>query len=705
MRTALLLLLLLLPFLACRTPQKPAQTNYLDESSEAFDQRMAWWREARFGMFIHWGPYAVPAGVYKGDSIKGIGEWIMNSAKIPIPEYEEFCRAFNPTEYDADAWVKLAKDAGMKYIVITSKHHDGFCLWDSKVSKYDVMDFSPIKRDLLAELKAACDRQGMILGFYHSIMDWHHPDAQGTHFPTYNSDSLANPNFPRYVETYLKPQLRELIENYDPAILWFDGEWIPEWTHEQGLDLYNYVRSLKPDIIINNRVDKGRQGMQGMNADDKEYAGDFGTPEQEILEGTSTLDWESCMTLNDTWGYKSFDHNWKSAETLIHNLTDIAAKGGNYLLNIGPMANGQIPPATVERLQEMGRWMAVNSEAIYGSKLWDKYHEGEDIRLVGTATPDELYIVALRWPGSSLVLRSVEPVAGSEITLLGHGPVTWAFDTIQGLRIDLPAAWADSASRPVQHAYVFNVQGKASQLAAAPVIGKGARRGEASYLFATEASVVIESDQPGAVIHYSLDGSEPGLESPRYTGPLVLRQGAQVRALAFVPGMLPSETATATFRQSRYEDLLLAQLPSARYPGGGALGLVDGQRGSTDYNHPAWQGFEGSDLQATLDLGSPQPITRVRMDMLNHQQVWIFLPTLLRFEVSTDGASFEEVASFETPVSPDDPGPRLHPFSFEFPAVVARYVRVYAQNIGTCPAWHAGAGGRAWLFADELIVS
>jgi alpha-L-fucosidase len=184
--------------------------------------------------------------------------------------------------------------------------------------------------------------------------DWHQPDAESK--KDYTHQNTTNPDFTRYRETYLKPQLTELIKKYDPEVLWFDGEWIPEWTEDQGKDLYNYLRNLKPSLIINNRVGKGRSGMQGMNAY-KDAAGDFGTPEQEILEGTSDSDWESCMTMNDTWGFKKSDNNWKSAETLIDNLVDIAAKGGNYLLNVGPTAEGLIPTPSVERLGEMGKWL------------------------------------------------------------------------------------------------------------------------------------------------------------------------------------------------------------------------------------------------------------------------------------------------------------------------------------------------------------
>ena len=426
----------------------------LNESKEDLSKRMEWWTDAKFGMFIHWGPYSVPAGEYKGETVKGIAEWIMHRASIPVAEYEEYSRQFNPEKYDADEWVRIAKDAGMKYIVITSKHHDGFSLWDSEVSKYDVMDFSPIKRDLLEELKKACDKYDVKLCFYHSIMDWHHPDAQAPHYPEYNTKEKQNPNFQRYVDNYLYPQLTELVEKYDPHVLWFDGEWIPEWTHEHGVALYTYLRKLNPDLIINNRVDKGRQGMQGMNKGD-EYLGDFGTPEQEILEGTSEFYWESCMTMNDSWGYKLKDDNWKSDEMLIHNLVDIVAKGGNYLLNVGPTAEGLIPGPSVERLASIGKWMKVNQEAIYETEIFEGgYKQGEDIRFTSKDDGATLYAISLKKPGKKLTLEGINPLEGSDIQLLGSNmKLTWSMEGN-----DLVISHPEALSSDLQHAWTYKIK-------------------------------------------------------------------------------------------------------------------------------------------------------------------------------------------------------------------------------------------------------
>jgi alpha-L-fucosidase len=409
------------------------------EAAPSRDERMKWWREARFGMFIHWGLYAVPAGEWKGKKVPGIGEWIMNNAKIPISEYERLAEQFNPVKFNADEWVRIAKNAGMKYIVITSKHHDGFCLWDSKVSDYDIMDATPFERDILKELSEACKRQDVRLCFYHSIMDWHHPDAQGPFHPKYNDGSRSNPNFARYVEDYMKPQIKELITNYGPlGVLWFDGEWIKDWTEPQGRKLYDYVRSLQPDIIVNNRVSKGRKGMKGLT-EEGYFSGDFGTPEQEIpATGLPGVDWETCMTMNDTWGFKSYDNNWKSTEDLLRKLVDIASKGDNFLLNVGPTAEGLIPQPSVERLAAIGEWMAKNSESIYGTTA----SPFESLRWGRCTTkPGRLYLHVFNWPQNGELEVPVLGRRAKRAYLLaqkGRGDLLLGMDDVGNLVITVP---------------------------------------------------------------------------------------------------------------------------------------------------------------------------------------------------------------------------------------------------------------------------
>jgi len=440
--TILIICTLIIIMISCK-PKTAPLTDYTKESKESYEARMKWWHDARLGMFIHWGIYSVPAGKYNGQEIKGIGEWIMNTAKIPVSEYEKFGKQFNPVKFDAAEWVKVAKEAGMKYIVITSKHHDGFSMWGSKVSKYNIVDFAPYGKDPLKMLADECAKQGITLCFYHSIMDWHNPDADSA-------------NWAKYREKYLKPQLKELLTGYGKlGVLWFDGEWVKEWTEDQGKDLYNYVRNLQPQIIVNNRVGKGRRGMQGMNRDTS-FVGDFGTPEQEILSTSSAMAWESCMTMNDTWGFKTSDTNWKSTETLVKNLVDIVSKGGNFLLNVGPTSEGLIPAASVERLKEMGEWMKVNGEAIYGVRQLRNYKEGDNLRYTASADGKTINAFIMNWSGRQVNIKQIKPTDGSKIKMIGYDAnLNWKYDTKKGLIVELP----DQVNLPCKYVWVLKIEG------------------------------------------------------------------------------------------------------------------------------------------------------------------------------------------------------------------------------------------------------
>ena len=435
MRSRSLLLALLLTSAAANT----LSAQVVRETAAQKDARMAWWRDARFGMFIHWGLYAVPAGTWKGERVGGLGEWIQERAKIPGDEYAPLTRQFDPAQFDADEWVRIAKDAGMKYIIITSKHHDGFAIFDSKVSNYDIVDATPYRRDAIRALATAARGAGLKFGVYYSIMDWHHPDAQAPAYPTYNSRTYKNPNFTRYVETYMKPQLRELVTQYPEIdVLWFDGEWIADWSDEQGRSLYDWLRGIRPGLIINNRVGHSRQGMSGMSAN-KDAPGDFGTPEQEVPpQGLPGVDWETCMTLNGTWGFQTFDDGWKDTRELVRTLVDVASKGGNFLLNVGPTAQGVIPWQSVSRLREMGDWIRVNGESVYGTSAspyglpaWGRY----------TAKPSagRVYAHVFDWPRDrKLVLTGIQAKPGAVYLLADRKPLA-VEQTAGGWSVSLPA--------------------------------------------------------------------------------------------------------------------------------------------------------------------------------------------------------------------------------------------------------------------------
>jgi alpha-L-fucosidase len=327
------------------------RVNYLNESEEAFQNRMQWFLDAKYGMFIHFGLYSQLGGIYKGNDEGRYAEWIQANQQIPKSEYSKLIDTWNPEKFDADKIVKLAKKAGMKYLVITTKHHEGFCLWNSEYTDFDI-DNSPMKgRNFIKEISDACKKYGIRFGTYYSIIDWNHPshDIPNTAEEIDSSHNrwmdlkLVEGKKAEYVQ-YMKNQIKELIEKYDTDILWFDGDWVGYWTLEDGNDLYQYCRELKPDVIINNRVSKREL-----------FKKDFGTPEQEHPGETLNHYWEACYTMNDSWGFKIKDTDWKSPQVIYEKLQDITGKGGNFLLNVGPDGNGEVPKEAIEILLEVGK--------------------------------------------------------------------------------------------------------------------------------------------------------------------------------------------------------------------------------------------------------------------------------------------------------------------------------------------------------------
>ncbi|MCX6873270.1 MAG: alpha-L-fucosidase [Verrucomicrobia bacterium] len=334
-------------------PRTPADSPVLkdrNETPEQHDARMAWWREAKFGMFIHWSLFSQLGGEWKGKmSGGGYAEWIMYNEKISIADYAAVAKDFNPGKYDAEKWVMAAKNAGMKYMVITAKHHDGFAMFKSAASPFNMVDATPFKRDPLKELADACRKHGMKLGFYYSQnYDWHHPGGALNDW-----DPASKGDYDKYTDEIVIPQLREILKNYgDIAILWFDMGGGGAGQHER---IHKAVMECNPKIITNNRLGGPFQG-------------DTETPEQNIpANGLPGRDWETCMTMNGTWGYRKGDNGWKSTPDLLRNLCKIASKGGNYLLNVGPNELGEIPAGSLEHLAQVGEWMKVNGAVIYGT--------------------------------------------------------------------------------------------------------------------------------------------------------------------------------------------------------------------------------------------------------------------------------------------------------------------------------------------------
>ncbi|HEY0867720.1 MAG TPA: alpha-L-fucosidase [Fimbriimonas sp.] len=494
------------------------------ENQDLKDARMKWWREARFGMFIHWGLYAIPAGKW-GDRTSH-GEWIRDTAQIPLEEYDKLKDQFNPVKFDADEWARIAKDAGIRYVVVTSKHHDGFALWPTKQNADWNVAASPFKRDILKELSNSVRREGMTMCFYHSIMDWHHSDYLPRR-PWEKERSTAGADFERF-NTYLRNQVSELLTNYGPiGVIWFDGEWESTWSDKYGVPLYNLCRTLQPNTIVNNRVSNGRGGME----DSSLRVGDFSTPEQHIpATGLPGLDWETCMTMNDHWGYNAYNDNWKSTRTLIRNLVDIASKGGNYLLNVGPKADGTFPTEAIDRLKEIGQWMKVNGDAIYGTEasrfealMWGR----------STTKGSTLYLHVFDWPEDG---KLVVPGLGSEVLsarVLGGSDA--AFDRQEGdVVVTVPAKPISEDCTVVE----LRLKGE-------PIVYRAPTIELASEILIDRTPVVVQVAE-GLEVRYTLNGSDPTAASELYRGPFDVDRTVQIRAASFRDGKRVSQVVAGS---------------------------------------------------------------------------------------------------------------------------------------------------------------
>ncbi len=571
------------------------------ESMEKFEKM-------RFGIFMHWGP-----SIMRGTSSWGRGNHPYDFApKVPINEFDSLYLQFNPVLFDANDWISTVKKSGAKYYVITTKHHDGFCIWDSEYTDYDIMS-TPYKRDVLMELSEECYKQGILFGTYYSICDWHHPEYPGRYGGDPRPRESSDMN--KYKE-YLYHQMDELVDKYKTNILWFDGSWESDWTHEDGMDLYKYLKDKNDKMIINNRVDK-KQNLLQRTQDAEKYAGDYKTPEQEIGEYENQLPWESCITITEgAWHYKP-QARIKTVKELINTLVQTVGSGGNLLLNIGPMPDGRLEMFQKKRLLSLGKWLENNGESIYETD-GGPFKPNEYI--VSTRKGNKIFIHILDWPENEILIPQIDKEIIKSYVLNGNE---------------------------------FEISYKDKMM---------------------EVSIPIEQRKSfNTILVFEIEGNPLEIDD---------EEPIQFKDL---------------------KSVVINKEPTQKYRGSGAKSLIDKKTGIAHNLFEHWIGYEEESFETVIDLSRVKIINKVKVGCLQNQDKWIFLPQKIEVSVSEDNINFNVVGQKEIELIQSNNASREE-VGISLNNVEARYIKINIQNRGVCPEWHKGAGGKAWLFVDEILV-
>lgn len=678
----------------------------MSDQPEWLAERLEWFEDQKIGILFSWGQCVVWGGhqswCISPDAPWGRPDdwkpWIENNKDLPLftKAYFNLYKEFNPVNFNPDKWAELTEYAGVKYVGITTKHHDGYCLFDTKTTDFKITSKdSPFhnnpRSNLTKEIFDAFRNRGLGISCYFSKSDWYSPYYWNPDFPitdrNVNYNTRENPEIWSKFKDYTYRQIEELMRDYGKVdILWLDGGQVRPPSQDIDMPkIAKMARSYQDKLIIVDRTVGGK------------YENVI-TPEQHIpaepLEGT----WEVCATIQrQGWTWRP-NTEYRSTKELLHMLIDIISKGGNLFLGIGPNPEGELDPETVIRLREIGDWMAINSEAIHNTRRWVNFSEGENIRFTRTKDWKYLYVHSLDLPSKELRLKTVRPIVNSEIKLLGYSsPLKWRIEN-EELVIKIPESLLNEENQLDKNAWVFKVE--AIQPALTPTITpQGA-------IFDDDGIIVnLKTETKNADIYYTLDGTIPNKNSFIFEEPIIIDETSTLKVVAYKNGVGYSTVASGYFveKGDTYKKITLVSKSSPNYPGKGVEGLNDGIKANDDYQHSNWLGFEENDFEVIIDLGEKKSIQKITASFLQDQQKWIFYPKKVEYYCSSDGEDYVLVSEIKQSITEDNKATSNY-FISNIENEKARYVKVIAKNVGTCPKWHKGSGGNAWLFIDEITI-
>jgi alpha-L-fucosidase len=729
MRQRLILTLILSILLSI---QITAQDTHYEADWNSLDKRPlpTWFEDAKFGIFIHWGPYSVPAWSPKGtysewyqywlqsESIFGNGDFtgqeipeFQKNTYGPDSDYYDFGPMFKADLFDAKEWSSLFERSGSKYIVITSKHHDGFCLWPSKEANdrgfaWNSFD-TGAKRDLLGELTNEVKKTEVKMGMYYSLYEWYHP--------WWINDRE------RFVDELFHPQVKDLVQRYEPDVLWADGEWemtSDKWKTEELIAwLYNDSK-VKDNIIINDRWgQETRHKHGGYYTTEYESDANFNKP------------WEECRGMGFSFGYNRNEdiEDYNSAKALVLMLCDLVAQGGNLLLDIGPDARGRIPVIMQERLLEIGQWLDINGEAIYGTRRWknpvqwsegkrdckgkDEHYVGGDYILRQTINPpgedcavkeiffthknNTLYAITPKWPGEKLIIKNVQASDNSKIYFLDSNTELQWEQKGSDIVVSLPEYNPNNIKSDI--AYAFSIS-QIKNYAQKPEI-------HVKYNGFSENPLIRLSGPSNSKVYYTIDGTDPTNKSKVYNKDIKIRKSCTLKCFASMEGKQNSEIISQRIIvYDQVKDIQLKTTNSERYNANGVVSLMDNIIGTPETQGEDFLGFEGSDAEIVIDFGKKREFSSVSIGYLQNQGGWIFAPDKVIVSLSDNGKNFEEIVSRTVQNSRDEGSKERKESILNFENRSGRFLHIKIQNIGKLPKWHKGAGGDAWLFIDEISV-
>lgn len=707
------------------------ETSNLSEAWEELDARPipTWFEDAKFGIFIHWGLYSVPAWSPKGTYSEWYQYWLQTGSIFgngdftgqEIPEFQrktygkestyyDFAEMFKADLFDAKEWASLFEKSGAKYIVITSKHHDGFCLWPSKEANDRGFAWNSkevgAKKDLLGLLSEEVKKTDVKMGMYYSLYEWFHPWWQNDR--------------ERFVDEHFHPQFKDLVERYQPDILWADGEWAmtsDKWKTPELISWLYKESSVKDHVIINDRWgQETRHHHGGYYTTEYESEADFDKP------------WEECRGMGFSFGYNRNEdiEDYNSAKAMILMLCDLVSNGGNLLLDIGPDGRGRIPVIMQERLLQIGEWLEVNGDAIYGSRKWreavqwsegerdckdgDEHYVGGDYILKQTIDPigpgcavkevfftyknGNLFAITPQWPGEKLILKNIQVSGKTKITFLDSNQ-DLNFKVVNGnVEIELPSYSPNDIKTDLAFAFkLTHIQ----EYAKNPKLKMNYQG------FSKPVEVEISASNL-AEIFYTLDGSKPSKNSKKYSKPFDLKKDATVKCMSFEEGKWVSNIISENIKvYDEVKDIKLNNQVSDRYAANGVVSLMDHRIGSTDHNDGKWLGFEKKGVEIIIDFGKTRVFNEVDMGFLQSQGAWIFLPQKISFSVSRNGKDFDTISSKEFE-STEEAKKSREVLSQSFNSIHSRYLKIEIENLKSIPEWHKGAGYEAWIFMDEIEI-